>query len=187
MKILHLFITSCLVFFIVACSPKIKFRSHFKKDKDFSRTATYYWSPLQEIVKPGQPLYDNQVHREMIKKAIEKEMQRKGFKKDSLSPDLRIEYFIKLEDKRSVITAPLPYIDSFDQEYRVKVEQLKKGSLVIHLENASGTESIWLGSAEGTVEAIPTDISKKINHTVKKIFSTFPYKAGSTTPETVDY
>jgi hypothetical protein len=110
-------------------------------------------------------------------------MKRKGFTIDSLQPDIYVEYFVKLEDKRSVITAPLPYIDEFDTEYRVKVEEIKKGSLVIHIENVEGTKTIWIGSAASIIEEIPTDTKQKINSAVKKIMTNLPTITNTTVAE----
>ena len=161
---------------IYSCSPSFKVNSYLTQDTKVDELRTYDWSPLQEGVIPGNPLHDNKTNRNMIKEAIEKELKRKGYVQDSLKPDMYVEYFVSMENKRSVITAPLPYIDDFDYEYRVKVEQLKKGSLLIHLENEEQNKTIWAGSAEAILEAVPTDTQRKINMAVKRIMSSLPAK-----------
>ncbi len=176
MKAFLIFLASILMY---GCAPSFKVNSYLKPDANLAEINTYYWSPLQEGVVPGHPRHDNPENRALIKQAIEKEMKRKGYTIDSLNPDAYVEYFISLENRRSVITAPLPYIDDFDYEYRVKVEQLKKGSLLIHLESHDQNETLWAGSAEATLEAVPTETKRKVNMAIKRIMGGLPAKEES--------
>lgn len=169
----YLFIFTCLAL-ITGCAPSLQVSSYLAPEHKFNHKTTYYWSPYQEPVKLGNPSLDNTANRKLIKQAIDREMKRKGFILDSLKPDIFVEYFINIENKRSVITAPLPISDDFDMEYRVKVEEIKKGNFAIHIENSAHTKSLWIGSAEAIFEAEPIDTKHKINSTVKRIMLNLP-------------
>jgi|GEM_PF-5746235 len=169
----YLIIFTCLVLF-TGCAPSLQVNSYLAPENNFDNAPTYYWSPFQEPVKLGNPSIDNIANRKLIKQAVDREMKRKGFMLDSLKPDIIVEYFINIENKRSVITAPLPISDDFDMEYRVKVEEIKKGNFVIHIENSEHTKTLWIGSAEAIFDAETTDTKHKINSTVKRIMLNLP-------------
>ncbi|MBX2842447.1 MAG: DUF4136 domain-containing protein [Flammeovirgaceae bacterium] len=174
MKVYNLLVTTLSILLLLSCSDQYVVNSKYDSKDNFDKYKTYDWSEFQEGVKPGNPLHDNDYIREIINETIEEEMQDKGFKKSENNPDLFIEYFINLEDKESVITAPLDFGGGSNNNYEVIKEELKKAMLIIHIEDRLKQKTLWIGSAESLIESSPKNLDKKVIKVIEEIFEKFP-------------
>ncbi|WP_020532360.1 DUF4136 domain-containing protein [Flexithrix dorotheae] len=174
MKVYYFLVTTLAILLLLSCSDRYVVNSKYNPEDDFSQYKTFDWSEFQEGVKPGNPLHDNDYLREIIKESIENEMDEKGFKKSEENPDLFIEYFLNLEDKQAVITAPLDFGVGTDQKYEVIKEELKKAMLIIHIEDRLNQKTLWIGSAESLLEASPKNLDKRVEKVIDEIFKKFP-------------
>ncbi|UZR94930.1 DUF4136 domain-containing protein [Chondrinema litorale] len=185
MKKLISYLCLLLIALFSACSQKVLVKSHYNHDNDFSQITTFSWSPTQENNIANKVTFANDFNSQLVKEAIEQELTARGLHKISTNGDIQIEYFINVDSKRAVITSPLPTIDNFDEEYRVKAEQFKKATLTIHIENADGTATLWVGSTEGVIIDAPKNTKQIIESTINEIFSQFPFRTNNVVAQSI--
>lgn len=122
----------------------------YDRDFDFSRLQHYQWLatpkdfPASEIV----------IQR--IQKAVDGQMEIKGFSKTSGSPD----FFVSMQAFRDIVrqgyTRGTSYRDyrGYNRAYekRYDVYEYEEGTLTVTVINAAGNNLVWEGSATGTIE-----------------------------------
>lgn len=186
MRKLSLYLFLLLTAALSSCSQKLLVTSHLNCNSEIRLVTTFSWSPFQENYSVDSTESANYINTQLIQNTIEKELISRGFRKVESNAEMRIEFMVNVEEKRTVITSPLPYIDNFDEEYRVKTEQFKKASLTIHVENGEGTATWWMGTATGVIIHAPKSTNEIIENTVKEIFQQFPFRKDSIVGETVN-
>ena len=146
----------------------------YDRDFDFSNLKQYNWMEISADF----PANDIVVQR--IIKAVDQQMELKGFSESVESPD----FLISLQGFRDIIregiergTAYRGY-RGYDRTYerRLDVYEYEEGTLTVTIINAAGNNLIWQGSATATLEPnlSPETRDERTQKAVTKLLADFP-------------
>jgi hypothetical protein len=177
MKNLLLFV--CLLLFAASCSS-IKVSSDFDKTAGFTSYKTYAFTPEALAL----PLDD--INRNRLLSAIEKELAAKGFTKSD-NPDVLIDLNIKTQTQQTATATNTG--GYYGRGYRygygggfstttINYDTYIDGTLFIDMIDATKKQLVWQGRGTKTLEE---DASQKrreenINYAVQQIFVKYPPK-----------
>jgi len=138
---------------------------------NFAAYKTYAWS---KGVEQGGVVMVSSLDDARIRRAVDVEMQVKGFIRDDQNPpDLFVTYFASAQDKFAV----------YDNRWAtpsgwatgdVTVSNYTEGTLIIDLVDAKANHMVWRGSASGAIDPNSTDKEHQIQSVVRKIFNLYP-------------
>jgi len=172
---------------VAGCATGPEIRSDYDRSADFSRYKTFaFIQPLATDQAGYSTLVTTQ-----IKRAVQSQLEIRGYVYDQNAPDLLINFNAKAEDKTVVTQTPIapipPYYEYRGQlysrwgnyGYETTVDQYKEGTLNIDIVDAARKQLVWEGVAIGRVT--PKAVKERearINGAVQEIFARYPYKAG---------
>jgi len=117
---------------------------------------------------------------EHLKSATRAELERLGYVYDERAPQLRVNFFLNVQDRQEVHTTPstgfggLRFYGAWGG-YEVRTEQYKAGALSIDLVDARRNSLVWEGVAEGKVPSKALDDpGATLGKVVAELFSRFP-------------
>ena len=152
-----------------------QYTSQVNPGANFSKYHTFYCSECLESIDHLRPSYDNADNRRLIRDAIQKELENRGyiFKEDQ--PDLLIEFDLIIEEHIDTVvqrTTNYRYWRGFDEDtYNYKV-----GTLIINMVDNEEGIVVWQGGAESFLDLDPKQFESKVKKVVKSIFKNYPYK-----------
>lgn len=171
--------------FLAACASTPQIRSDYDKSVDFSRYKTFaFIQPLATDQAGYSTLLTTQ-----IKRAVQSELEARGYRYDPGTPDLLINFNAKAENKTTITQIPVPFYyeyrgmlysrwGGYGYGYETIVDQYKEGTLNIDIVDASRKQLIWEGVAIGRVT--PKALKERearINAAVAEIFDQYPFRA----------
>jgi len=173
-----LFLAICLIGF-TSCSS-IRVSSDFDKSAGFTSYKTYAFTPEAQAV----PLDD--INRNRLLGAIEKELAAKGFTKSD-NPDVLIDLTIKTQTQQTATATNTGgyygtgyrygWGGGFSTTY-IDYDTYTDGTLFIDMIDATKKQLVWQGRGTKTIEpdASQERREQNINYAVKQIFVKYPPK-----------
>jgi Domain of unknown function (DUF4136) len=176
-----------LGFLLASCASFPEIRSDYDKNTDFSRYKTFAFI---------QPLATDQagystITTSLIKRAVQTQLETRGYVYSENTPDLLINFNAKVEDKTVVTQIPMPSISHYYEYrgrlysswgsygYETDIDQYKEGTLNIDIVDAARKQLVWEGVAIGRVtQKAIKERETRINAAVQDIFAQYPFKAG---------
>lgn len=155
------------------CNPT--YISHdYDVDTDFSRYRTYSWMP-QEKMNSEKSMHANPLVENRIKRAVAKNMSRKGFTPDAIYPDLLLVFHVGLQDITEISTTGYGYGYGFGGG-NTRVEQFQEGTFILDMVDSGTRKLVWRGIAEGVLEDNPTakKLDKDVNDMIDRLLRKFP-------------
>lgn len=163
-----------------ACSPGLKVNSDYDRTADFTAYKTFSFLAQQTT---GQV---NELNQARIEKSIKAALISKGYVETANHPDLLVNAFTVLKDKRGV-TATTSYY-GFGGVYRpygfwatpvagstsISTYDYKDGSLLIDIVDAKTKKMVWTGSGSAEVYKRPKNPEQVITEVVGKILNSVP-------------
>lgn len=165
------------ILFIISCNSKPNVIVDFDREANFSSYYTFNSSPFDTEVHYDYPQYDNSLNRKRIMKAVESQLRGRGYKKDTINPDLLVKIHILIKSKKEVRSYPGVPRYRYWQDYNVNIYDYEEGSLIIDLVDRKQNQLVWQGIATGSIAIKPEEIESAINSTVALIFGEYPYRA----------
>lgn len=177
MKNILVAISICL---LTSCSS-IQVTYDYDGSVDFSKFKTYEFTvdakdfPMQEL------------DRDRVLRAIEREMAAKGFTKVASSPDVIIDLQMKLQQMQSA-TATTTGVGYGAYRYgwgagyggttHINVENYVDGTLFVNMIDHATEKMVWQGRGTKTLADHPSAEKKEqnINYAIKQIFMRYPPK-----------
>jgi len=184
MRILTNVIFLTVLALIAGCSG-IEVSQDYNTTAKFSNLKTFDWY-LAKQKKTGDLRVDNPLLDSRIRKAVDRSLAQKGYKKISQgTPNFYVGYNyailtrIRSERVRSGIGFGFGGSGSFGTigiGTGSDVRQFDEGMLVIDITNAKNGKLLWRGTGTRRVSrhSDPKETTKKVNQTVKKILAQFP-------------
>lgn len=161
-----------IVLLLFSCSPKIV--SYVNSSSSFESYNTYRLVSARLDSKNVAP--ENTLVFDLIKEKIKDEMNVRGYVLSNVLPDLTMRYEIasstRVESNNSGIMNPYGPPMSFSSR------MIYESVLLIELFN-SQKKLVWQGSYDLGQERKEKRIERAIEKAVGYIFTTYPYKAGS--------
>jgi hypothetical protein len=185
-----------------ACAGPIKYGSDYKSTADFSQYKTYAWHVPNEYNKASSTYIANDLVDERIRKGIDQELDKKGFKKVAEGQaDFLVNYSVTTEDKIDINTyntysgvpgwrygpamvgSPYAYYGMgygyAVSDVETRVTQYKVGTFVVDIVHNADRKLVWRGTAEGKMnkdELTPAERDAKIAEIVAQTLIGFPPK-----------
>ncbi len=168
-----------LAFCLSCASSSIRVEDYYFKKTDFSNYRTFDWQADSEAAGVLQQFPELQ---ELIKNAVNSELQAKGLELQRGDPDLKILYFIIVKDRTLDVSIAQGRAygssGSVGVSFSDKVleQKYQEGTLVLDFLETKTGDRLWRGSATKTIEEQSTPEKRKetINTAVQKIFEKFP-------------
>lgn len=167
----HLYIL--LIAIVSGCST-VKVTFDYDKDADFARYKTYTFSGAAKELPVGD------LNRDRVLKAIENEMQQKGFTKSD-NPDIIIDVHIKTQQKVTATATTTGtgwgyrYGGGFSTT-QVNYNEYTDGTLFIIFVDAEKEKIVWEGIGTKTLDENlnPDKREEAINYSIKSIMDKYP-------------
>ncbi len=182
---LKILINSLGLILLFGCS-EVDIYSDFDNDIDFSDYTTYTISEDLGVEYKNYPNYDNDFNRKRIKKAIEFEMNKRGYILDEINPELAAGFQIIIKDQQITIKncSGIGMYDYWPQCW-INTYNYTEGSLVIHVSDIKKNQVIWQGSAIAVLKYKPTKVKIEIDNIVKDIFKKYPLTTKINKPDDI--
>ena len=172
-----------------------KLRSDYDKTVDFGQYTTYNF---YEGAGPDTDNYQSLFSQYMVR-AIDIEMQKRGYRKVDNDPDLLVNFNAILQEKTKVTTTPAPtygmggyygyrrgYYDpwyGYSYAEETHVSQYTEGTLNIDLVDPKRKQLVWEAVGVGRVtQSTLENLEEKVMEGVPRFFEHYPFRAGSGTP-----
>lgn len=179
MKIVTLVLMSAFFLSAVGCSSyTVMF--DYDRQEDFSQYRSFDFLPAPSDVRPES----SNLVLNRVTAAVTRELEAKGLKQSSSSPDILIAIHTESQDKFNVTDwgyhyAPYDYYwrgDSYWSGGGIDVHQYEEGTLILDMVRADEKEMIWRGAASKALPYNPTPdkIDKIVNEAVSKILENYP-------------
>jgi len=166
-----------LLFAISACSVKVVSfenpRVNFGKFEEY--TLKRPMAGDKELTPEGRQFIDN------FEKAINTEMKKRGYNL-TYSPDLEVHYDIVSSRQRNTNVNRSPYYYNpwyYGNYYNVYQTNYTESIIIIDLKDATTGKTVWQGSLDLRYTRGSKTTDKTIPEAVSRIFSDYPYTAGS--------
>lgn len=168
-----------LVIIVGACSSvRIK---DVQKETSFS-IAKYKTFSFYEVNTGGDAIGPNQVNNlNLLREAINKQMEQKGLKLVADNPDLLVNIGIVVTQE--VQTRETSFTNPADRTYyagqrnyswqsqEVEVGKYRDGSVTVHLVDRSANKLVWRGTAESVLPEKERNVPALIDEAMKSLFA----------------
>ena len=174
-----------------------KLRSDYDKSVDFSQYRTYNF---YEGAGPESDRYQSLFSQYMVR-AIDMEMQKRGYEKTDDDPDLLVNFNANLQEKTKVTTTPAPmpaygmrgyyayrrgFYDpwsTYGYASETHVSQYTEGTFNIDLVDPRTRRLVWEAVGVGRVsQASLENLEERVMAGVPRFFELYPFEAGSGVP-----
>lgn len=163
--------------FLLACSDRLQVYSDFDPDIDVLEYKTYSWPDRAEIESRTNPLLYNELTDKRIRKAVDEQLLKNGYRQTDTSPDLKVHYHFVVQDK-TIELLDNPHLDSYTPYWVAggkNAYRFQEGTLIIDLMDSKTCNLIWRGWAVSVIEEYKTILSQtEIKEAVIQIFKNYP-------------
>jgi len=184
MRVLAFFIFPVIAT-VSGCSG-ITVSQDYDKDVDFSAFKTFTWKLDPDTKQDDEPEMSPLVATR-IRNAIEKELHARDIAYSEISPDIQIDYNLKVESKISSSnvgttigfgTGGYGHIGGVVISTAPDIRQYDEGTLFIDFYTSDDMKLVWRGISSQVIDKHdePDRVTKQINLNVQKILEQFPPK-----------
>lgn len=171
MKNVPIFLSLCLFFSFLSCSP-ISVKSDYDHEVDFTKYRTFKWMPFPKK-RPKNTVKPNSILDKRIRRAVNSQLEARGYEiKATGRTDALLAYHVGVKQKIDVSRVDYGYWRGWPR-HRVYAHRYKEGTLIVDLVDPELKQLVWRGWAVGAVGNFD-ESEKKINEAVAKILEEFP-------------
>jgi len=151
----------------------------FDPETDFAVFKTYDLMPKADVAlsADAEAAFGERkrILEEEFRNALKREMEAKGFTRDTSNPDIMIAYYIGVRDEVFVSNYGMTYADLTGNYMK---ESLSDGAVRIDFVDPKKERLVWSGTAFTAVNRDPTEdmIRKNVDRAVKKMLDQYPPK-----------
>ena len=161
-----------------ACGVVTTVGTDFEPTLDFGRYATFAWDEAEIIRTADVRLENNPFFKERLFEAVERELSKRGIRRDESSPELLVHYHLSVADHIEVHEAnPDSGYPTSQYDAETNVVQYEQGIFILHFRDAETHEDLWFGWARGDIGPALTDPEKMrewVDEAVGLILEDFP-------------
>ena len=143
-----------------AAEVKVDYDSH----ADFSRYKTWSWRPGTAAPNPASDKH--------LREGIEAQLAKKGLTRVESGGLLDVVYHAAGENQIS--TEKLGYKEPGFETEAKRVRYVRKGSVLVDMIDTASGKVVWRGQAEEVANPTYTDVARKIDQALDKLFEHFP-------------
>jgi hypothetical protein len=181
-------IRSLLVLALLAltgCATRIAVSSDHDPAFDFSGYQRFEWLAEKQQLT-GDVRLDNPTLHQRIRSAIERELERRGYRKAESGGDFGVGYHLSLTQRHDVSTVQRHY--GYGPEWQGRsgptetvVTEWQEGTLVIDVVDWEADRLVWRGQAIGRVQEslTPVEREQRVIEAVQEMLAGFPPDKGA--------
>jgi hypothetical protein len=143
-----------------AAEVKVDYDSH----ADFSRYKTWSWRPGTAAPNPSSDKH--------LREGIEARLAKSGLTRVESGGLLDVVYHAAGENQIS--TEKLGYKEPGFETEATRVRYVRKGSVLVDMIDTASGKVVWRGQAEDVANPTYTDVARKIDQALDKLFEHFP-------------
>ena len=164
-------VTCVLVALVAGCASRPEVRTDRDRTANMQSYRTFsFYDQLSTDRSQYSTLLSNH-----LKQATREQLERLNYVYSEESPDLKVNFFLKVADKQELRTAPGALGYRFYTGRSVETVSYRAGTLGIDLVDASRNALVWEGIAEGRVDSeAMKNPGPALNAVVGEIFAAFP-------------
>ena len=178
MKVINTVFVLLFMCFTVSCATIYDVKYDYDKQAIFESLKTYDWMTVPEKANIDS------LNVERVKKAVNAELQAKGYIMTSNNPDFLIAEHLGKKDKVQITSWGYDYgpYDRYRGGYRgpagISTHEYEEGSLILDFVDSKSKKMIWRGVAKAIVDTAntPEKREKLINEAVQEILKNYPPK-----------
>lgn len=165
---LYLFLCAIFLSSCVATSGIDHTNTISSSEGVLAKKTTYAWYQSTPAAQPAYgPGFDADLHKHLLK-AVEEELQRKGYTKTSVNPDMLVAYDVSVSvpdamDKPELYGPGFGYSYAYMSGYRYTygnaelpgyraVDLFKQGTLILDVIDPKTKQLLWRGWTEGAIK-----------------------------------
>ncbi len=186
-KTLDMRVQAFFIFLVIAtvsaCSG-ITVSQDYDKDVDFAALKTFTWK-LDPDARQDDEAEMSPLVATRIRNAIERELNARGIVYSEISPDVQIDYNLKVESKISSSnvgttigfgTGGYGHIGGVVISTAPDIRQYDEGTLFIDFYTSNDMKLVWRGISSQVIDKHdePDKVTQQINLNVQKILEQFP-------------
>jgi hypothetical protein len=173
-----------------SCASGPKVRADADPGADFSVYRSYGFVDPLGTDRTGY----RSILTERLKQSVARELEQRGYVRDDASPDLRVNFFVNVEQKQQITTTPtaaIPYDYGYYgyrtglyehwPAYDIHSYEYTQGTLTIDLVDVERRQLVWSGVAEGRLtEAELRAPEEAIEEAVSAVMAQYLYRGTGT-------
>lgn len=188
---------SLFILFLATLSFSCTRNLHIEREPNIAieQYRTYGWNKL-EATKATHPLYSSAELNQTLMRAIDKNLAKKGFRRNIATPDFLVDFHIYVEEQKFqnlVCGAGFyrgeRYLPDLSQHTYCESPEIVKyddGTLIIDIVDAQTGQLVWRGTMGEVIDS-PAYATEVFLKKVKQILRKFPIqKSGNTTKQKTD-
>ena len=148
----------------VAAVEAAEIKVDFDSQADFARYKTWSW-------RAGTPA-PNPVSDKRLREGIETRLAARGLARVEKGGLLEVVYHAAGENQ--ITTEKLGYKQPSFETEATRVRYVRKGSVLLDMIDAASGKVVWRGQAQEVADPTYTDVGRKIDQTLDKLFEHFP-------------
>jgi hypothetical protein len=160
---------------LTGCS-KLDVTTDYDKTVIFSEYENYsFCVEDMEVTNEKHPDYDNAVNRSLIQTAMQKELEKIGFKNEEEDPELLAGFRIIIKDTSITFRSCTTRGEfTYWPECTFKTYNYTQGTLILYLTDSRKRQIIWQSTVNGVLDGQAGKMDKIIDQAVKEMFRDFP-------------
>jgi len=161
------------------CSPMFDVSANHDPEANFNAYVSYNLMENSDLdmgtAAAAEFAGRRQVMQDELVKALNRNMQAKGFKLDTENPEILVAYYVGVRNEIFVADFGFDYNDISGA---AAVQTVRDGSVRIDFVDTELKKVVWSGEGHGAVNVDPTEdmIRKNVNHAVDKLLKQYPPK-----------
>ncbi len=167
-----------ILFVLILAGCKVETKESYDHTVDFSKYKTFCWMTGCEFKFNGPEYLNDSLFRESLKASLIKELESKGLKEDSNSPDLLVGFTITVKDEQAIIYHRAEDSPVYYQPLETDREIINylKGTVIIGMADKNESRIVWQSLATSYMELNPDFSEKNIRKGIKLVLKNFPPK-----------
>ena len=187
-RALELMFISAVGLTVAGCMTLMPVGSHFQRGTDFTPYQTYAWGPPDALPVSDERLRAHPHFVDDVHGAISRALEIRGLRRVESEPaDLVVHVHAAITERVEVVSRPGRYRDCVARDCQPAVNEYNAGTLVIDIIDMSTAQLVWRGWAEHRLEDMldePTQVKRRVDDAVRRIFETFPLTVEKTSRRT---
>jgi hypothetical protein len=156
-------------------SCMVSIKTVYDKQADFKSYKTFCWMDGCEFKISG--IAQDSALRENVKRAIVRELGKRGLTQDDNNPDLLVGFNITMQDEKVIIyhhSADAPFYRPFEHDSDVMT--YLKGTLVLGLADKKQSKLVWESFAVSFIDFEPQLEQEEVLKGVRLVLKRYPPK-----------
>ncbi len=168
-----------LILLMGSCMPVRVVDYQKKTESDLTQFKTFYFYNLEEPETKG-PNFEANIS--LLKKAIQTEMEKRGYSLQENGGDILINIGVKIEEvvqtrETNFRTDGMQYMGQRNytwESQEIEVDRYKEGTIALDFIDPIKKQLVWSGSVAGTTTENRKKIEARINTAIESLFKKFP-------------